>query len=142
MMSRTLRRVNRFQGTGRQNPNSQIQTTGGTSQSVATTTNVQHFASGGLISAPTLSVIGDAPSGPEAVLPLGDERVMQMIGDEIPKSQGGAGAGNLAFNAHIKGGVIDSGTLKSVMRQMSKRTRKGTGLLTASNSHRITRRSA
>jgi hypothetical protein len=118
-----------------------IQTSGGTSQGQVTTTNVQHFAAGGLVTQRTLAMVGDAPGGGDAsegILPLDNPDAMDRIASAISERMGGSG---LQFNTHVRGGVIDAGTLKSVMRQMSKRIRQGTGLLTSSNTHRITRRS-
>jgi hypothetical protein len=123
-----------------------IQTTGGTSQTPTNSTNVQHFASGGLISSPTLAVIGDSPSGgsqSEGVLPLDNPEAMKRIAGAIAEHMGGGGSdGGVHFHNNIRGGVIDSSTLKSVMRQMSKRVQKGTGLLHSSNTFRVTKRSS
>jgi hypothetical protein len=43
-----------------------IQTTGSTSQGTVTSTNVQHFAGGGLVSQRTLAMVGDSPNGGDA----------------------------------------------------------------------------
>jgi hypothetical protein len=122
-----------------------FQTSGSTSQGTVTSTNVQRFADGALVSKQTLAMIGDAPSGGsarEGVLPLDNPEAMRAIAGAIAEHLGGmSGGGNMHFHTNVRGGVIDAGTLKSVMRQMSKRIKQGTGALTSSNTHRITRRS-
>jgi hypothetical protein len=90
-------------------------------------------------------MIGDAPSGGsarEGVLPLDNPEAMRAIAGAIAEHLGGmSGGGNMHFHTNVRGGVIDSSTLKSVMRQMSKKIKQGTGIMTSSNTHRITRRS-
>jgi hypothetical protein len=51
-----------------------------------TVINVQHLASGGLVTAPTLAVVGDARgggAGKEAVIPLDDRKALQTIAAAI-----------------------------------------------------------
>jgi hypothetical protein len=89
-----------------------------------------------------MAMIGDSPSGGsarEGVLPLDNPEAMRQIAGALAEHL--SGNNGLTFNTHVRGGVIDAGTLKSVMKQMSKKIKKGTGALTSSNTHRITRRS-
>lgn len=130
-------------GSSSANSASPIQTSGSTSQAPATTTNVQRFAAGALVSQPTMAMIGDAPGGGsarEGVLPLDNPDAMRQIAGALAEHL--SGNNGLTFHTHVRGGVIDSSTLKSVMRQMSKKIKQGTGIMTSSNTHRITRRSA
>ncbi len=123
--------------------NGPVQTTGSSSQSPVTSTNVQHFAGGGLISAPTLAVLGDSPSGgsqSEAVLPLENESVMGKLADSIASRMGGGG-GMGDLHVHVKG-LISDDVLTKVMKKMSRKVSNGTGTLHASNTLRITKRSA
>jgi hypothetical protein len=97
---------------------------------------VQHFATGGLISKPTLALAGEA--GPEAVLPLNDPKALRQIGQAIAAASGGGGT-HLHVNVE---GLISPDNLGKVMEQMSNRVRKGQGTLHASNTFRVTKRSA
>lgn len=98
--------------------------------------SVQQFAAGGLVSAPTLAVMGESNRA-EAVLPLEDPRAMATIG----KAMAQYGGGGVTIHNHIEG-VISHDVLSKVMKQMSKAVRNGRGELMASNSLRLTKRSA
>jgi hypothetical protein len=115
-----------------------IQTTSATSQAPTNSMNVRSFEAGGLISAPTLAVVGDSGPSGEAVLPLDNDGAMARIAERIGQSGGGSGGNN--FHIHVKG-LVSPDSLGKVMRQISKKVKQGTGIMTASNTHRITRRS-
>jgi hypothetical protein len=99
--------------------------------------NVQHFASGGLVTGPTLAMIGDSynksAGGTEAVLPLDDERTMSKISSKL--------GGGTTFNVTVKGGMVSPDNIGKLMKVMSKRVRAGQSNFTSSNSLRITKRS-
>ena len=97
------------------------------------TVGVQGFALGGLISAPTIALAGEA--GREAVLPLEDPRAMAEIGQAIGEH------GGTTHHWHIDG-MISSDNLVKVVKQINKAVNKGQVNLTASNSLRLTKRSA
>ena len=121
---------------------SPIQTTGSTSQGTVTTTNVQRFAAGGMVSAPTLAMIGDAIGGgsqTEAVLPLENDAVMEKLADHLAsRMPQGGGMGDI--HVHVKG-MISGDNLNKVVRQISRRVNRGTSNLNSSSTGRITRRS-
>jgi predicted nucleic acid-binding Zn-ribbon protein len=98
------------------------------------TVSVQHFADGGLITAPTLAVMGEQ-SRQEAVLPLEDPRAMAKIGQAIGEN------GGTTHHWHIDG-VISSDNLAKVVKNISKMVQRNQVNLTASNSLRLTKRSA
>jgi hypothetical protein len=128
-----------FQGTGRQNPNSPIQTTGGTTQTVSGGTHVQSFARGGLISAPTLAMLGDSPSGPEAVLPLGDEATMSRIADHIAaRMSSEQSGGGHTFNMR---GHFSKSEMKEIAKKLSRSVQFGTSMLHSSSTGRVVKRS-
>ncbi|HWX93375.1 MAG TPA: hypothetical protein VNY29_12160 [Terriglobales bacterium] len=98
--------------------------------------HVQKFATGGLVTAPTLAIVGDSASGGsanEAILPLDDDRVMNKLAAKI--------GGGTHIHVNVKGGVISSDTLTSVIGQISKKVKAGQAHLESSNSGRVTRRS-
>jgi hypothetical protein len=96
---------------------------------------VQHFATGGLITAPTLAVMGEQNRA-EAVLPLEDPRAMDRIGKSISAAGGGGG---LTVHVH---GLVSPDNLKKVMKQMSKMVQRNQADLHASHSLRVNKRSA
>ncbi len=115
------------------NPGSATQTT--SSGGPATVTGVQRFSAGGLITGPTLAMLGDSKSGgsaTEAVLPLDDDQAMGKVRDAV--------GGGHTFNVHVHG-LVSPDNLNKVMEQMSRRVMKGTSTLHSSNSLRYTRRS-
>jgi hypothetical protein len=105
--------------------------TGQSNRSGGSLVGVQAFADGGLIQAPTLSMIGEA--GREAVLPLDDPRAMDSIREGI--------GGGTTHHWHIEG-MISPDNLGKVVKQISRAVNKGQVNLTASNSLRLTKRSA
>jgi hypothetical protein len=103
--------------------------------------NVQRFAGGGLISQPTLAVVGDSKSGGssrEGVLPLDDPQAMNQIADAIasrlPQSSGGV-------HVHVKG-MISPDNLAKVTQQINRKVNNGQLSLHSSSTGRITKRSA
>ena len=97
---------------------------------------VQHFATGGLITEPTLAIVGEERKQ-EAVLPLEDPRAMAKIGQAI----GANGGGEVHFHLP-QGMVVTDHTLQKLATKMSKAVSAGRVTLTASNSLRLTKRSA
>ena len=96
---------------------------------------VQHFAEGGLITAPTLAMMGEG-NRKEAVLPLEDPQAMGEIGKAIG---GGAGGG---IHVHIAGHVIGANDVAHLVGQINKRVSRGQAHLQASASLRVNKRSA
>jgi hypothetical protein len=94
---------------------------------------VQAFATGGLFTGPTMALIGEA--GREAVLPLDDDRAMSAIRD-------GVGSGGDTHHHWNINGVISSDKLATVVKQISRMVDRGQVQLRASDSLRITKRSA
>ena len=108
--------------------------TGSSNRSGGSTVAVQHFATGGLISDPVLAMVGEAHRK-EAVLPLEDPRAMKEIGKAI-----GEHGGN-THHWHIEG-LVSPDNLGKVVKQISKMVDKGQVHLKASDSLRVTKRSA
>lgn len=98
---------------------------------------VQHFAEGGLITAPTLAMIGEQ-SRTEAVLPLEDPQAMKQIGDAIGSNGGG---GHVHF--HLPhGSIISADVMQQFVAKMNKMVTRGQLNVKASNSLRVNKRSA
>ena len=98
--------------------------------------NVQAFASGGLVTKPTLALMAEKPGTKgELAIPLDDPQAKQHIRDAVG---GGHGDGNIIVNVQ---GMISGDNLGKVIQKINQRVKKGQSSLTASNSHRITRRS-
>jgi hypothetical protein len=98
-----------------------------TQATVATSVNVQRFATGGLVTGPTLAIVGDNPSGgsaTEAIVPLDGPEGRKFGGDTI-------------INIYNKGNVIDH---KGLMKQISRQTKNYQGRLQASDTYRNTKR--
>jgi hypothetical protein len=106
-------------------------------QGAVSVVGVQHFAMGGLISAPTLSMIGEGHKS-EAVLPLDDPKAMARIGKAIADASGGGG---VTHNWHIEG-LISPDNLQKVARQISEGVQKNRITLKSSSTFRINKRSA
>ncbi|HEX6822675.1 MAG TPA: hypothetical protein VF123_11505 [Candidatus Sulfotelmatobacter sp.] len=113
------------------------QTFGSVSNTSQNNRSVPHLAEGGLITGPTLAVLGEDRKKPtEAVMNLDDPRAMKKVGQAI----GEHGGANAVFN--INGGLISDSNVIKLMGKMSKIVLQGKGQLHASNSLRITKRSA
>lgn len=127
-------------GTGT-SPNTNNQPGGGSGTASAAgtpqapvTDSVQHFAKGGLISAPTLAMIGEGGRR-EAVIPLEDPHTMKMIAEAIGRHGGGGD-----IHVHVKG-MISPDNLGQVIEQINRKVKKSQANAVSSNSYRVTRRS-
>jgi hypothetical protein len=106
------------------------------------TVNVQSFARSGLISRPTLAVIGDNIHGSsqtrgEVAASLDDPAAMKAIGDALAPHLQQSGT-----NIHVEvKGLISPDNLSKVVNQISKKVGKGQVNLVSSNSFRVTKRS-
>lgn len=105
------------------------------SQNPVQTVNAQHFNAGGLISTPTLSVVGH---GPEAVIPLSDHRAVDTIADAIADRINVHGGGSGTHNWYIEG-VISSDNLHKVAKRISRDIGNGKVRFNSSNSRRVTK---
>jgi hypothetical protein len=115
-----------------------VQTTGsGAASGPATSTRM--MAGGGLVTGPTLAMIGEKPGTQEAVIPLNDDVAMDRIGKSIGEKSPAGGSGH-TFHVHVAG-MVSPDNLTKVMSQMSKRVSKGTASLHSSNTMRVTKRS-
>jgi hypothetical protein len=109
--------------------------TGQSNRSGGGASGVQQFAEGGLVTGPVLALIGEDRNSPtEAVLPLDDEQAMGKI-------RAGIGGGNTT-NLHFHGPVIGANDVAHLCKIISRQVGKGQAALTASNSLRLTKRSA
>lgn len=100
--------------------------------------NIQSFAGGGLITSPTLAMLGDKKGGGsaiEAALPLEDNQAMDMVGGAIAAHMSGGDT-----HIHVRG-MVSPDNLTKVMRLINRKVTRGQGNLVASNSLRITKRS-
>jgi hypothetical protein len=111
-----------------------VSNTGQGNRSGGSSFGVQAFADGGLLTGPTIMLGGEA--GNEAVLPLSDPRAMSEIGKAI--GQHGAGT---THHWHIDGMISDD-NLQKVVGKISKMVDRGRVHLRASDSLRLTKRSA
>lgn len=99
------------------------------------TTNVQHFAAGGLITGPTMALLGERiGSKGEVAFDLSDERAKSSIREAM-------GGGMSSINVHVKG-LISPDNLNKVVKKINRQVKGRQVQLLASNSHRITRRSS
>jgi hypothetical protein len=92
---------------------------------------VQAFAEGGLITAPTIALAGEA--GREAVLPLDNPSVMQQLRD-------GIGGGDTHHHWQIDG-LVSPDNIVKLFKTVNRMVSKGQIHVLASNSLRITKRS-
>lgn len=123
-------------GSNAQGHNSESNT-GQSNRSGGSSYGVQAFADGGLVTGPTLAIIGEDSKKPnEAVLPLDDPRAMAKVGQAIGEHGGGT-----THNWHIDG-LVSADHLVKIVGQINKMVNKGQVQLTASNSLRLTKRSA
>jgi len=91
---------------------------------------------GGLISAPTLALIGEESGKREAVLPLDDPQAMRTIGQAIGQEGGGT-----TVHVHVEG-MISPDNLNKVIGQINKMVNRGQATLHATSSLRVNKRSA
>lgn len=114
--------------------NSNTTSQGGSGTSAS---GVQHFAEGGLVTKPTLAMIGE-DSHKEAVLPLEDPRAMAEIGKSIGAAGGGGG-----IHIHLPhGSIISADVMQKFVGKMNKMVNRGQVHVQASDSFRVTKRSA
>jgi hypothetical protein len=119
-------------------------TTSGSGVATGPATSVQKFAAGGLISAPTLAVLGDSPSGgaaTEAVMPLDSPEAMAKIAAALGPHLGGGGGGGNTIHGNFFGQLRHS-DLKRLTKQISQAVNKGTATLKSTSTGRIVKRSA
>ena len=95
---------------------------------------VQHFAEGGLVTSPTLAMIGEGKSR-EAAIPLDDPEAMDTIGKAIT-SAGGGGSNHFRFHAP----VIGASDVAELCGQISKRVARGQAHLNSSSTFKVTKR--
>lgn len=99
---------------------------------------VRAFASGGLVSGPTLAVLGEeAGAAHEAVLPLDNPNAIAGI----VKALGGGGDSKPVIHQWNVKGLVSPDTLSKVMKNMSRAGDSGRARLTSTNSTRLTRKS-
>jgi len=121
------------------NQNNGSSSTGGSNRGTVSVSGVQKFADGGLISAPTLALIGEKPGSTEAVLPLDNPEALARIG----AAMAAAGGGGTHHHMHVNvNGMISPDNLHKVIEQINKRVNRGQSHLTSSASLRLNKRSA
>jgi len=79
--------------------------TSGSQRGTTTVTGVQKFAAGGLITSPTLAIIGEEPGKSEGVLPLDNPEAMGKIASTLATHLAANGGGGDTHHWHIKGMV-------------------------------------
>ena len=109
---------------------SSVSDTGSQAGSGRSNVSVQAFADGGLVTQPTLALIGEA--GPEAVVPLSGR-------GSAPGSGGGLGDTHFHFNIN---GMISDDNMGKVIKKMSRMVTRGQAHLQASESFKNTKRGA
>lgn len=101
---------------------------------------VQGFAEGGLVSAPTLAMIGEG-GGREAAIPLDNPDAMDAIGKAVSDAMAAHGGGGTHFHINVKG-MISPDNLSKVCSQISKKVGRGQATLNSSSTFKVTRRGA
>jgi hypothetical protein len=101
--------------------------------------SVQGFADGGLVTSPTLAMIGEG-GGREAALPLDNRAVMATVGRAIAEAGGGGGGG---LHLHLPHGmVIGDSELSKLAKKMSSAVARGKATLNSSSTFKVTKRGA
>ena len=95
---------------------------------------IQHFADGGLITSPTLAMIGEGKSR-EAAIPLDNPEAMDTIG----KAMVGAGGGG-SNHFHFHAPVIGASDVAKLCGQINKRVARGQAHLNSSSTFKVTKR--
>jgi hypothetical protein len=107
--------------------------------------SVTKLATGGLISSPTMAMIGDSVSGgsaDEAVMPLDSPEAMAKIAAALgPHLGGGGGGGSHTFNGSFFGDIRHS-DLKRLTKKINQAVNRGTATLKSTQTGRIVKRSA
>jgi hypothetical protein len=114
---------------------SSVSNTGSQAGSGRSGVGVQGFATGALITRPTLATF--AENGPEAAIPLNDPEALKAIGSAIAEHSGGGDT-----HIHFHAPVVGASDVSKLCKQINKRVGRGQANLTASNSMRVTKRSA
>ena len=107
------------------------------------TTTTRLYA-GGLVSGPTMAIIGDTASGGpanEAVLPLDNPEVMQKLASHFAAAMQGGGGGNNTIH-HTSFGQLRHSDLKRLTKQINQAVNKGTATLNSTKTGRVVKRSA
>jgi uncharacterized protein (UPF0335 family) len=115
---------------------------GQTNQNTSNTSNqaqVRQFGGGGLVSSPTLAVVGERPNEEEAILPLDHPDSMRKIGQAIARAGGTSRSGG-GIHVHVAGMISDD-NLTKVIAKINKKVRNGGAELTASSALRTVKRS-
>jgi hypothetical protein len=120
--------------------------TSGSSGAPGPASSVTKLSGGGLVSVPTMAMIGDSAAGGsanEAVLPLDNDETMGRIADAVVSrmSGGGPGGGSHTFNGTFFGQLKHS-DLNKLTRQINQAVNKGTVTLNSTKTGRIVKRSA
>ncbi len=119
--------------------------TSGTGGAPGPATTTTKLAGGGLITSPTMAMIGDAPGGgaaDEAVMPLDSPEAMAKIAAALgPHLGGGSDGSSHTFNGSFFGSLRHS-DLKRLTRQINQAVNKGTATLKSTQTGRIIKRSA
>jgi hypothetical protein len=110
-----------------------VSNTGQSNRSGGSSVGVQAFADGGLITGPTLALMGER--GREAVIPLDNPSAAKQM------REAGVG-GDTHIHLDVHGGLIAESTITNLCKHISKNVLNGRVQLHASNSLRITKRSA
>lgn len=101
--------------------------------------NIQHFAQGGLVTGPTLALMGEAGSAVagnrprEAAIPLDDPHAVSQIKEAM-------GGGGHTIGVNVKS-LISSDHLKKLVKQLNKGTRAGKFNLFSTHASRVVRKS-
>jgi hypothetical protein len=103
---------------------SSVSDTGSQASSGRSNIGVQGFAEGGLVSAPTLAMIGEG-GGREAALPLDDPEAMNTVGKAIAGAQGGESG----LHVHFHAPVIGASDVARLCQQINKRVARGQATL-------------
>jgi hypothetical protein len=111
-----------------------VSNTGQSNRSGGSSFSVQAFAEGGLVTGPTLALVGEA--GREAVIPLDNPSTARQL------RQAGVGGGDTHIHLDVHGGLIAESTISNLCKHISKGVLNGRVQLHASNSLRLTKRSA
>ena len=98
---------------------------------------MQAFAEGGLVTGPTLALAGEA--GREAIIPLDNPSAIKQMREAVVGGVGSYGYVHL----HLDQGMVGTDfKLQKLAGKLSKAVQNGRVHLTASNSLRLTKRSA
>jgi hypothetical protein len=120
---------------------SSVSNTGSQAGSGRSNIGVQGFADGGLVSGPTLAMIGEG-GGREAAIPLDNPDAMATIGKAVSDAMAKNGGGRGGINVHVHGHVIGASDVAHLCAQISKRVANGQAHLNSSSTFKVTKRGA